>query len=73
MRELRRESYPLADKQGTKVTLRDYQASDFGVCRSIWAELTQHHRDIYEDPTIGGDTRKRQLGEEAAEPSGSWR
>ena len=37
------------------VTIRDYQASDFEVCRSIWGELTQHHRDIYEDQSIGGD------------------
>ena len=37
------------------ITIRDYQASDFEVCRSLWGELTQHHRDIYDDPTIGGD------------------
>jgi GNAT superfamily N-acetyltransferase len=37
------------------ITIRRYQSSDFEACRSLWAELTQRHRDIYEDPTIGGD------------------
>ena len=37
------------------VTIRDYQTKDYDVCRSLWVELTQHHRDIYEDPSIGGD------------------
>jgi N-acetylglutamate synthase-like GNAT family acetyltransferase len=36
------------------VSIRDYQASDFEVCRSLWAELTLYHQEIYEDPTIGG-------------------
>lgn len=38
-----------------EITVRDYQESDLSVCRSLWGELTQHHRDIYEDPSIGGD------------------
>lgn len=38
-----------------KITIRDYQNTDFSVCRSLWEELAQHHRKIYEDPTIGGD------------------
>lgn len=38
-----------------KLTIRDYQESDFEVCRSLWAELTQHHQEIYEDPAIGGE------------------
>lgn len=41
--------------QQMKITIRDYHASDFEVCRSLWVELTRHHREIYEDPTIGGD------------------
>jgi GNAT superfamily N-acetyltransferase len=24
-------------------------------CRSLWIEMVQHHRDIYNDPTIGGE------------------
>ena len=35
--------------------IREYRESDFDACRSLWAELTQRHRDIYEDPAIGGD------------------
>ncbi len=34
--------------------IRDYSDSDFSECRDLWVELTQHHREIYEDPTIGG-------------------
>jgi len=37
------------------VSIRDYQASDFEVCRSLWAELTLYHQELYEDPSIGGD------------------
>ena len=36
-------------------TIRRYEPSDFHACRSLWAELTEHHRMIYEDATIGGD------------------
>jgi len=37
------------------ITIRDYEIKDYDVCRSLWVELIQHHRDIYEDPFIGGD------------------
>ena len=36
------------------VTIRGYIPADLEPCRALWAELTQHHRDIYEDPSIGG-------------------
>ncbi|MFQ5507099.1 MAG: GNAT family N-acetyltransferase [Planctomycetota bacterium] len=35
--------------------IRGYRSSDLERCRSLWAELTQRHRNIYEDPSIGGD------------------
>lgn len=35
--------------------LREYLPVDYAACRALWVELTQHHRDIYEAPTIGGD------------------
>jgi GNAT superfamily N-acetyltransferase len=38
-----------------KITIRKYQSSDINSCRDLWTELTQRHRDIYADPTIGGD------------------
>lgn len=37
------------------VKIREYQPSDYKACYSLWGELTQHHADIYEDPTITGD------------------
>jgi len=36
------------------LTIRKYQTSDLKQCRSLWRELTEWHREIYEDPTIGG-------------------
>ncbi len=39
----------------TDVTIRQYQQSDLESCRSLWVDLTQRHRDIYESSTIGGD------------------
>ena len=35
--------------------VRAYQAGDHGACRVLWAELTEHHRRLYDDPTIGGN------------------
>ncbi len=37
------------------VAVRDYSPKDYEVCRHLWVELTLHHREIYGDPTIGGD------------------
>lgn len=37
------------------VTVREYAPSDLDACRRLWAELTEYHREIYGDPTIGGD------------------
>jgi GNAT superfamily N-acetyltransferase len=36
-------------------TIREYTEADLEGCRDLWRDLTQRHRDIYEDPTIGGD------------------
>lgn len=57
-----------------KTTIRDYQASDLEVCRSLWRELTQHHRDIYEDQTIGGDDPGRAFDSYMENPRrrGTW-
>jgi GNAT superfamily N-acetyltransferase len=38
-----------------EIIVRDYADSDYGACRSLWAELTVYHRGIYGDPSIGGD------------------
>ena len=37
-----------------KLKIRKYRSSDIEACRGLWAELTQKHRDIYSDQTIGG-------------------
>jgi GNAT superfamily N-acetyltransferase len=34
--------------------VREYAPADYSACRMLWAELTEHHRRIYEDPSIGG-------------------
>ena len=37
-----------------KVIVRGYKDKDREECRALWGELTQWHRDIYDDPGIGG-------------------
>jgi GNAT superfamily N-acetyltransferase len=39
----------------SEVIVRDYAEGDYGACRSLWSELTEYHRRIYGDPSIGGD------------------
>ena len=34
--------------------IRPYQRDDYEACRDLWRELTERHREIYGDPTIGG-------------------
>jgi N-acetylglutamate synthase-like GNAT family acetyltransferase len=37
------------------VLVRPYQPGDLAACRGLWVELTQRHREIYDDDGIGGD------------------
>ena len=37
------------------ILIREYKEQDFENCRELWRELTQRHRDIYFDQSIGGD------------------
>ncbi|HOG46009.1 MAG TPA: GNAT family N-acetyltransferase [Anaerolineae bacterium] len=37
------------------VTIRPYQPGDLESCRALWAALVQRHRQLYGDPSIGGD------------------
>ena len=37
------------------VTIRKYQDGDLESCNYLWRELTQRHRDVYFDQSIGGD------------------
>jgi GNAT superfamily N-acetyltransferase len=50
------------------VSIRGYQPGDRDVCRALWAELTEHHRRIYGDPTIGGDDPGGYFGTYLATP-----
>jgi len=36
------------------IMIRRYTPPDLESCRALWAELTERHRRIYGDPTIGG-------------------
>jgi ribosomal protein S18 acetylase RimI-like enzyme len=36
-------------------TVRNYRDEDRTACRALWRELTDWHREIYQDSTIGGD------------------
>ena len=38
-----------------ELSIRPYREDDLEACRGLWRELTQRHRDIYRDQTIGGD------------------
>lgn len=37
------------------VTIRAYEDDDLSACRALWSELTQTHRDLYDDQSFGGD------------------
>jgi GNAT superfamily N-acetyltransferase len=53
-----------------KLTTRRYRRTDRASCRRLWRDLTERHREIYIDPTIGGkdpedhfDKHLRKVGE----------
>jgi len=56
------------------VTIRGYRAGDLTACRELWVELTQHHRDIYDSPTIGGAEPGLQFDEHLSKvgPDNLW-
>jgi GNAT superfamily N-acetyltransferase len=56
------------------VVVRDYAAGDYDACRALWAELTEYHRRIYGDSSIGGDDPGSGFDDYLAEPRrvGSW-
>ena len=33
--------------------VREHEEADRDACRGLWAQLTQWHRDLYKDQTIG--------------------
>ena len=36
-------------------TIRQYKVRDLEACRALWVELTDQHRKVYADPTVGGE------------------
>jgi GNAT superfamily N-acetyltransferase len=34
--------------------VRPYRPTDHSPCRRLWEELTEHHRELYDDPDLGG-------------------
>lgn len=55
-------------------SIRDYQPADYDACRALWKELTDRHRVIYDDPTIGGDDPGKEFDSYLANPKrrASW-
>jgi len=51
----------------TSLIIRPYSPADLESCRMLWVELTQRHREIYEDPTIGGDDPGRYFDQHLAQ------
>jgi GNAT superfamily N-acetyltransferase len=39
----------------SSLVIRNFEPRDLQDCRALWRELTDWHREIYEDTTIGGD------------------
>jgi GNAT superfamily N-acetyltransferase len=42
-------------RKAISATIRPYAPTDLEPCRALWVDLAQRHRDIYEDPSIGGE------------------
>ena len=61
-------------EHASDVVIRSYEPGDLEGCRRLWHALTQHHRDIYEDPRIGGENPGRYFDEYLKHPkySASW-
>jgi GNAT superfamily N-acetyltransferase len=39
----------------TPVVVRGYADGDYSAGRMLWVELVEHHRRLYQEPSIGGD------------------
>jgi GNAT superfamily N-acetyltransferase len=54
--------------------IREYTSGDLNACRALWKELTEYHRDIYDDRSIGGADPGQGFETYLAHPKrrGSW-
>ncbi len=50
------------------INIRQYADSDYDACRALWVELTQHHRDLYDDQSIGGDDAGTEIDNHLSDP-----
>ncbi len=50
------------------ITVREYEPADLLECRELWRALTQRHRDIYRDPSIGGTDPGLEFDQHLAHP-----
>jgi GNAT superfamily N-acetyltransferase len=57
-----------------EIRVRGYARGDYSACRSLWAELTEYHRGLYRDPSVGGDDPGAGFDEYLATPqrAASW-
>jgi len=65
----------LPEPAGTpELIVRYYADGDYRACRALWTELTDYHRRIYGDPSIGGDDPGAGFDGYLATPQriGSW-
>jgi GNAT superfamily N-acetyltransferase len=51
------------------ISIREYAPGDLEACRGLWRDLTQRHREIYDDPSIGGADPGTQFDEHLAHPA----
>ena len=56
------------------IRIREYQSKDLDACRQLWVELTEWHRHIYDEPSIGGSNPGRKFDEHLARigPANIW-
>jgi GNAT superfamily N-acetyltransferase len=56
------------------LVIRPYTDGDLAACRGLWAELTQHHRELYQDPSIGGEHPEMGFDDYRGRPdlAGTW-
>lgn len=46
--------------------IRSYDDEDLQTCRELWVYLTEHHRELYNSPGIGGDNPGLQFDDHLA-------
>lgn len=63
-----------ADREPDQVTVRNYRPSDLSACRGLARQLTEVHRELYHDPTIGGVDLGKHFDDELAKvgPENIW-